>query len=66
MRKVSVGEAARGFMAILKAAEDGEDVVITRAGRPVARLIRVSGGKPEGPIDPTKPRFRSLGWRDHS
>ena len=62
MRLIAVSAAARGFMAILKAAEDGEEVVITRAGKPVAKLIKASG---EGVATrPGATRMRSIGWRD--
>jgi prevent-host-death family protein len=61
MKEVSVGEAARSFVALLKAAEDGEEVVITRNGKAVAKLTRV-----DGVADPLKPRFRSRGFKDHS
>jgi prevent-host-death family protein len=65
MRKITVAEAARSFMAILKAAEAGEEVIITRAGRPIAKLAGLSEGKTETPADPARPRLRSLGFRDH-
>jgi prevent-host-death family protein len=38
MRFVTAREANQGFSHILKQAEDGESVVITRRGRPVAML----------------------------
>jgi prevent-host-death family protein len=38
MRFVSAREANQAFSQILKDAEDGESVVITRRGRPVALL----------------------------
>jgi antitoxin (DNA-binding transcriptional repressor) of toxin-antitoxin stability system len=39
MREITATEAARGFSALLDALErDGETFVITRAGRPVARI----------------------------
>ena len=61
MRSVTAGEAARSFHAILKAAEDGEVVVITRGGKPIAKLVPANGA-----VDPFKPRLRSAGLKDHS
>ncbi|MFN7899697.1 MAG: type II toxin-antitoxin system Phd/YefM family antitoxin [Synechococcaceae cyanobacterium] len=40
MRTVHLAQAKAGLSALLDAVEAGEDVVITRRGRPVARLIR--------------------------
>jgi prevent-host-death family protein len=40
-RTVDVHEARDHLSPLLEAVEQGEDVVITRAGRPVARLVRV-------------------------
>ena len=48
-------EAKTHLSALLEAVEKGEDVVIARAGRPVARLI---------PTTPTPtPQRRSGAWR---
>ncbi len=38
-RVVNVHEAKTQLSRLLQAVEDGEDVVIARAGRPVARLV---------------------------
>ncbi|HVH76399.1 MAG TPA: type II toxin-antitoxin system prevent-host-death family antitoxin [Stellaceae bacterium] len=38
MRSITAREANQGFSQILKEAEDGEAVLITRRGRPVAVL----------------------------
>jgi prevent-host-death family protein len=38
MRSVTAREANQSFSRILKAAEDGESVVITRRGEPVAMI----------------------------
>jgi prevent-host-death family protein len=66
MRSIAVSEAARSFMAILKAAEHGEEVVITRAGKPIAKLVKMTDEQPGAkPEEPAKPRMRSIGWRDH-
>jgi prevent-host-death family protein len=42
MRSVNLAEAKAGLSALLDAVEAGEEVVITRRGRSVARLIRES------------------------
>ncbi len=47
MRTVNLAEAEAGLFALLDAVEAGEEVVITRRGRPVARLIRETGGEAE-------------------
>ena len=66
MRSIAASEAARSFMAILKAAVDGEEIVITRAGKPIARLIRADGdGAAAEPGEQAAVRMRSIGWRDH-
>lgn len=39
MRTVSAREANQSFSRILRAAADGEEVVITRRGTPVAKLV---------------------------
>lgn len=44
MRKVSIHKAKTTLPQLVEAVEGGEDVFIARAGRPVARLTRVSGG----------------------
>jgi prevent-host-death family protein len=41
MRTVSAREANQGFSKLLQAVVDGEEVVITRHGRPVARLAPI-------------------------
>ncbi len=41
MTTVGVGEAKTHLSRLLRQVEDGEDVVIERDGRPVARLVRV-------------------------
>lgn len=39
MRTVSVAEAKAHLSAVIDAARAGEDIVITRHGRPVARIV---------------------------
>jgi prevent-host-death family protein len=41
MRKVNIHEAKTTLSQLIEAAEGGEDVLIARAGRPVARLTRI-------------------------
>ena len=66
MRSIAASEAARSFMALLKAIEDGEEVVITRAGKPIAKLVKVAHSEHETkPEQTSRARMRSIGWRDH-
>lgn len=46
MRSVSLAAAKAGLSALLDAVEAGEEIVITRRGRPVARVIRESADAP--------------------
>ncbi|HLY02143.1 MAG TPA: type II toxin-antitoxin system prevent-host-death family antitoxin [Candidatus Cybelea sp.] len=39
MRHASVGEAKAHFSALIKQAEAGEQIVVTRSGVPVARIV---------------------------
>jgi prevent-host-death family protein len=39
MQRVSVGEAKAHFSAFIKRAEAGEEVLVTRSGVPVARIV---------------------------
>jgi prevent-host-death family protein len=41
VRTVSAREANQGFSKLLQAVVEGEEVVITRRGKPVARLARI-------------------------
>lgn len=50
---MNVQEAKTQLSRLLAAAERGEEVVISRAGKPVARLI---------PLDASVPRRRELGF----
>lgn len=47
MGRVNLAEAKARLSALLDAVEAGEEVVITRRGRPVARLIRESDSDAE-------------------
>jgi prevent-host-death family protein len=44
MTSVGAREANRSFSKILKEAENGKTVIITRNGKPVARLVPVRAG----------------------
>ncbi|MGH9339627.1 MAG: type II toxin-antitoxin system Phd/YefM family antitoxin [Acidobacteriota bacterium] len=50
MREISVREARQEFSRIIDAVERGEEIVITRRGRPVVRLSAIekkAGGFPD-------------------
>ncbi|GDX81759.1 hypothetical protein LBMAG42_35700 [Deltaproteobacteria bacterium] len=47
--QVNVLEAKTQLSRLLDRAEAGEDVIIARAGRPVARLVRIGAGAPDAP-----------------
>ena len=42
MKQVNVHEAKTHLSRLLEEVEAGDDVVISRAGRPVARLVRIA------------------------
>ena len=62
MRMVSAREANRSFSKLLQAVVEGEDVVITRRGKPVARLTpvesRVVDAERQAEIDRIIAHFR--------
>lgn len=45
MKTVSAREANQQFSRLLRAAAEGEDVVITRRGKPVAKLVALRSTK---------------------
>lgn len=47
MKTVSARDANQHFSKLLAEVESGEEVVITRRGRPVVRLVRETGMSPE-------------------
>lgn len=51
MQQVSVHEAKTHLSRLLRQAIAGEDIVITRSGRPVARLVPIEGSRPVFGID---------------
>jgi len=48
MRTLTVEEARANLATLLEAVEAGEDVLIERAGRPIARLTRPFTARPVG------------------
>ena len=50
MRKVALAQAKAQLSALLDAIEAGEEVVITRRGQPVARMVREHPQR-AGPLD---------------
>lgn len=52
MRTVNVHAAKTGLSSLLEAVERGEEVVIARAGKPIARLVGITA--------PTEPRQLGL------
>jgi prevent-host-death family protein len=52
MRELGSSEARSTFGSLLDLVEHGEEVVITRRGKPVARLVRATGASdPSAAID---------------
>jgi prevent-host-death family protein len=45
MKRASVGEAKAHFSALIKRAESGEEVVVTRSGTPVVRIVPATSAK---------------------
>lgn len=52
MKAVNIHEAKTSLSALIAAAEAGEEVVISRANKPVVRLV---------PIEPPRPLRRTFG-----
>ena len=51
MRQVSVHEAKTHLSRLLRRANSGEEVVITRSGQPVARLVPMAENRPVFGVD---------------
>lgn len=49
MKTVNIHEAKTQLSRLLKRVEAGEEVVVARAGKPVAKLVPVSAKKPREP-----------------
>ncbi len=47
MQTVNIHEAKTQFSRIVERAEAGEEIVISRAGKPVARLVSLASAAPE-------------------
>jgi len=60
MRKVNIHEAKTTLSQLIEAAENGEDVLIARAGRPVARLTRVRTGRKGIKLGTLKGMFKKV------
>lgn len=60
MRKVGAFEAKNTFGTLLELVENGEEIVITRHGRPVARMIRETGVKDADAAKAAAKGIRSL------
>ena len=64
MREVGVLEAKTHFSALVAQAERGEDIVITRNGRAVARLSALTGSPPVRRLSGAELLARSLALRE--
>jgi len=54
MKRVNIHEAKTGLSKLVERAEAGEEVIIARAGKPVAKLVPLSrprGRRPLGLLD---------------
>jgi len=58
MKKVNIYEAKTRLSQLVEEAASGRDVVIARAGRPVARLTRLAGVKGKRRLGLLDGRFR--------
>ena len=58
MKKVNIYEAKTRLSQLVKEAASGRDVVIARAGRPVARLTRLAGTSRKRRLGVLDGRFR--------
>lgn len=66
MRTVNVHEAKTHLSRLLAAVEAGEEVVIARAGRPVARLVGTDPtARPRRELGPLRGRFTMPDDFDH-
>lgn len=45
IREVAIRDANQGFAKLIREVEAGQEVVITRRGRPVARIEPIRGGR---------------------
>ena len=56
--EVNVHKARTQFLRLLGRVESGEEIVITRAGKPVARLLPVAPKPGSRPMGPDVGRFK--------
>jgi prevent-host-death family protein len=60
---VTIAEAKRRFSELVRAAELGETIVITRDGKPVAQLSSIPSGRRKVRLGEMKDRIQLLpGW----
>lgn len=58
---VNVHEAKTSFSRLLERARAGEEIVIAKAGKPVARLIGIETEQPKEDLPPRQPgRYKGL------
>ncbi len=55
-QQISLREANQNFSRYIEAVERGEEIVITRRGRPIAKIVRVSSAR-----EPTAAQLRA--WK---
>jgi prevent-host-death family protein len=54
MYQVSIEEAKKTFPKLLKAALEGEEIIIAKGAKPVAKLISINGEKPQRKLGTAK------------
>jgi prevent-host-death family protein len=59
MREIGAFEAKNTLGALLDLVQNGEEIVITRHGKPVARLVPNSGGIDRAQVSAAKDRIRA-------
>jgi prevent-host-death family protein len=59
MKKVNVHEAKTHLSRLLERVEAGEEIIIARAGRPVARLVPLCSRGESGSLATSTPLFRT-------
>ena len=60
MKQVNIGEAKARFSRLVAEAAAGEEIVIARAGKPVARLVALAAGTRRRRPGALKGRIRML------
>lgn len=59
MQKVNIKEARRNISRLLDQVSAGEEVIILRRGKPVARMLQVDSQETESLQFPDRSKFRS-------